>query len=46
VEYLKDIAMDKLIHGTIEATVFNATPYSPSFPFNVSSNELLRLNIL
>ncbi|KAJ1411164.1 Phospholipase D/Transphosphatidylase [Sesbania bispinosa] len=24
----------KLIHGTIEATIFNATPYSPSFPFN------------
>ncbi|KAL5156688.1 Phospholipase D alpha 4 [Glycine soja] len=23
-----------LIHGTIEATIFNATPYSPSFPFN------------
>ncbi|XP_020224395.1 phospholipase D alpha 4 [Cajanus cajan] len=31
------IAMEekpKLIHGTIEATIFNATPYSPSFPFN------------
>jgi len=43
VEYLKDIAMDKkleLIHGTIEATIFNATPYSPSFPFNVRSNKL------
>ncbi|XP_027342882.1 phospholipase D alpha 4 [Abrus precatorius] len=24
----------KLIHGTVEATIFNATPYSPSFPFN------------
>ncbi|XP_061346125.1 phospholipase D alpha 4-like [Gastrolobium bilobum] len=24
----------ELIHGTIEATIFNATPYSPSFPFN------------
>ena len=27
----------KLLHGTIEATIFNATPYSPLFPFNVSS---------
>ncbi|KAF1883162.1 hypothetical protein Lal_00003345 [Lupinus albus] len=24
----------KLLHGTIEATIFNATPYSPSFPLN------------
>ncbi|KAK7261727.1 hypothetical protein RIF29_28045 [Crotalaria pallida] len=24
----------KLLHGTIEATIFNASPYSPSFPFN------------
>ncbi|KAL1298288.1 hypothetical protein HN51_042662 [Arachis hypogaea] len=23
-----------LLHGTIEATIFDATPYSPSFPFN------------
>ncbi|KAG4961493.1 hypothetical protein JHK82_038171 [Glycine max] len=23
-----------LFHGTIQATIFNATPYSPSFPFN------------
>jgi len=29
--------MPKFIHGTIEATIFNATPYSPLFPFNVSS---------
>jgi len=26
----------KLLHGTIEATIFNASPYSPLFPFNVS----------
>ncbi|XP_004510365.1 phospholipase D alpha 4-like isoform X2 [Cicer arietinum] len=24
----------KLIHGTIEATIFNASPYAPFFPFN------------
>ncbi|QCE02265.1 phospholipase D alpha 4-like isoform X2 [Vigna unguiculata] len=24
----------KLLHGTIEATIFNASPYSPLFPFN------------
>ncbi|XP_054779950.1 phospholipase D alpha 4 [Prosopis cineraria] len=24
----------ELLHGTIEATIFNATPYAPAFPFN------------
>ncbi|KAK4837433.1 hypothetical protein QYF36_005402 [Acer negundo] len=24
----------KFLHGTLEATIFDATPYSPSFPFN------------
>ncbi|KAJ1420296.1 Phospholipase D/Transphosphatidylase [Sesbania bispinosa] len=27
----------KLLHGTIEATIFNASPYSSFFPFNLSS---------
>ncbi|KAJ0006758.1 hypothetical protein Pint_28854 [Pistacia integerrima] len=24
----------KFLHGTLEATIFDATPYTPSFPFN------------
>lgn len=28
----------KFFHGTLEATIFHATPYTPSFPFNVSTN--------
>lgn len=26
----------KFLHGTLEASIFDATPYTPSFPFNVS----------
>jgi phospholipase D1/2 len=27
----------KFLHGTLEATIFDATPYTSPFPFNVSS---------
>jgi len=37
----------KLLHGTIEATIFNASPYSPLFPFNVSStNTCIYTNVI
>ena len=28
----------KFLHGTLEATIFHATSYTPPFPFNVSTN--------
>jgi len=37
----------KLLHGTIEATIFNASPYSPLLPFKVSStNTYIYTNVI
>lgn len=36
----------KFFHGTLEITIFDATPFSPSFPFNVSLYHMMIVDVI